>query len=88
MRRFCLYLGALAALAAAGALTPSASHADGAKWCAVYGGRSGGGRNCGFYTFEQCLDTIRGMGGFCERNLFYTGPDEPPARRTRKRHDD
>jgi hypothetical protein len=48
----------------------------------------GGGRNCGFVTYEQCMETIRGMGGFCEQNLFYTGPTERPAKRTRKRHDD
>jgi hypothetical protein len=39
-------------------------------WCAQYGGRDGGGRNCGFVSFEQCMETIRGMGGVCERNLF------------------
>jgi hypothetical protein len=32
------------------------------------------------------METIRGMGGFCEPNLFYTGP----AKRARKHkhHDD
>lgn len=85
MRRT-LWLGicAVIAIAAAGIVTPSASHADGAKWCAVYGGKAGGGRNCGFYTFQQCLETIRGMGGFCERNQFYTGSADAPARRQRR----
>ena len=40
-------------------------------WCAQYSGRAGG-RNCGFTSFQQCMATVRGMGGFCERNLFYT----------------
>jgi hypothetical protein len=40
-------------------------------WCAQYGGRAGG-RNCGFTSFHQCMATVNGMGGFCERNLFYT----------------
>jgi hypothetical protein len=86
-RTFWLGGCALAAFVAADIATPTASHADGAKWCAVYGGRGGGARNCGFYTFEQCLQTIQGLGGFCERNQFYTGPaDDPPPRR--KRRDD
>jgi Protein of unknown function (DUF3551) len=24
-------------------------------WCAEYGGRDGGGRNCGFWTYQQCV---------------------------------
>jgi hypothetical protein len=37
---------------------------DGARadWCAVY--RNGGG-NCGFATFQQCMATVSGIGGFC-----------------------
>ena len=35
-------------------------------WCAYYDG-SFGGTNCGFTTFQQCLDTVSGIGGFCER---------------------
>ena len=68
---------------------PSAGQAEPYKWCAHYGGgRGGGARNCGFVTLEQCMETVRGMGGFCERNLFYTGPDERPVKRKRKHHDD
>jgi hypothetical protein len=62
--------------------------ADPYKWCAVYGGDMGGASNCGFVTIEQCRATISGIGGSCEPNQFYTGPDEKPAKRTRKhRHD-
>ncbi len=56
-------------------------------WCAQYSGRDGG-RNCGFSTFEQCRATVSGIGGFCERNSFFTGPAERPAKRARQRHDD
>jgi hypothetical protein len=58
--------------------------ADPYKWCAVYGGRGGGGTNCGFVTLEQCRAAISGLGGDCEINQFYTGPNEKPAKRTRK----
>ncbi|HSP50747.1 MAG TPA: DUF3551 domain-containing protein [Pseudolabrys sp.] len=58
-------------------------------WCAQYSGdESDGGCNCGFVSREQCVETVRGMGGFCERNLFYTGPDERPAKPARKRRND
>jgi hypothetical protein len=52
-------------------------------WCAVYGGRGGGGTNCGFTTWEQCMATVSGIGGFCNRNQFYN--PRPAASRSRKR---
>jgi hypothetical protein len=36
-----------------------------------------GGTNCGFTTFQQCLDTVSGIGGFCERNNLYQPPPGP-----------
>lgn len=86
-------LFALAALAALDLFTPSTGQADPYPWCAQYGGgRGGGGRNCGFVSFEQCMATVRGIGGFCEQNLFYTGPAKRPAmrpaKRTRKHRED
>ena len=44
-----------------------------------------GGRNCGFSTLEQCMATVSGIGGDCERNLFYEGPAERPTKSPRKR---
>jgi hypothetical protein len=38
-------------------------------WCAQYSGRAlGGAMNCGFVSFEQCMATVTGIGGFCVRN--------------------
>ena len=89
MRGFWLSLSVLAALASSDLLAVSPAQAEPYKWCAQYGGgRGGGGRNCGFVTYEQCMQTIQGMGGFCERNAFYTGPEERPVRRSRKHQDD
>lgn len=83
-----LYPAALiAATLLPAAFAPSAAHADPYRWCAVYGGgMSGGGTNCGFITLEQCRATISGMGGWCQPNQFYTGPEERPARRAHKRN--
>ena len=88
MSKLWLSLTVFAVLGAADLLMPPASHAEPYKWCAQYGGRDGGGRNCGFVTYDQCMQTIRGMGGFCERNAFYTGPEERRAPRGRKHNDD
>jgi hypothetical protein len=53
--------------------------ADPYKWCAIY---RVGGSNCGFVTLEQCRATVSGIGGDCQPNQFYTGPDKTPATHT------
>jgi hypothetical protein len=75
---------ALPILAALTAFAPTAAQADPYKWCAEYGGgRDGiGGSNCGFVTYQQCLATISGIGGFCTPNPRYTDP----VKRTHRRH--
>jgi hypothetical protein len=73
-----LLLFAIGILVAAGAMTTGAQ-AQNYPWCAYYGAGAGGGggTNCGFTTFEQCLATISGMGGFCDRNTQYVPPPGP-----------
>src|SRR5215217_3982109 len=71
-------------------LTPP--HASGVcRWLAEYsgGGDGGGGaRNCGFWTYEQCMATVSGIGGYCEVNAMYRGPSPgmipPPLPRPRR----
>jgi len=54
-------------------------------WCLYYGGSgNGGGKNCGFSTFEQCLATSRGNGGICSQNPFYAAPGSDSAHWKRK----
>jgi hypothetical protein len=78
---------ALAALTAVVTLAPTTARADPYRWCAEYGGMDGdGGRNCGFVTLDQCRAAISGVGGFCEPNPFYTGP-EKRTRRSYRPHD-
>jgi hypothetical protein len=45
-------------------------------WCEFIGD-SGGGKNCGFVSFEQCMQTARGNGSDCRRNTTYTPPPGP-----------
>jgi Protein of unknown function (DUF3551) len=88
MTKFRPVLLATIAIAALTAATRPAAAIE-YPWCAQYSGEDGdGGRNCGFVSREQCMETVRGMGGFCEPNLFYTGPAERPAKPASKKRRD
>ena len=76
----------LIAVASAG-LSLSTLGAEAAPWCAQYSVR-GGATNCGFYSFEQCLATVRGIGGFCSQNPFEAygyNQQQRPVRRNWRR---
>ena len=62
----------LAAAVATLSFTGTDARADG-PWCARY--TNGGGNNCGFYSYEQCLATVTGIGGYCAHNLNYPTSD-------------
>lgn len=63
--------------------------ADPYKWCArAHGDDLGGSKNCGFITIGQCHVTISGMGGVCEPDQFYTGPDKDLPKQPAKRQRD
>ena len=87
MRKLGSTLFAALAIAALGATVQPAAAIE-YPWCAQYGGMTDGGRNCGFSTLAQCLATVSGIGGGCERNLFYQGAVERPAKPARKRRND
>jgi hypothetical protein len=55
-------------------------------WCANFA--DGAGTNCGFTTYQQCVATIRGSGGFCAQNDWYKPPvaAAPAPRRAHKIH--
>jgi hypothetical protein len=57
-------------------------------WCAIYSeGGAGGGTNCGFVTFEQCMETARGLGSNCQPNTQYVPPPGPhPLSSVHRRH--
>jgi len=52
--------------------TGAAAHAQNYPWCAMFA--DGAGANCGFSTYEQCMATARGSGGYCEKNNVYVAP--------------
>jgi hypothetical protein len=63
---------AIFALAMAGATiaigTPAP--AQNYPWCAYWNG-TGGSRNCGFVSYQQCMQTAQGAGATCQVNTQY-----------------
>jgi hypothetical protein len=52
-------------------------------WCAVSAQDNVELADCTYSTFQQCLATISGLGGFCRENPRYVGgpmDDRPPPR--------
>lgn len=64
-------------LAAGVQFSPWAAQAREYPWCARYDWTT---YNCGFVSFEQCLATVRGIGGICEPNPRYV-PQQPRPRK-------
>jgi hypothetical protein len=65
-------------------VTPAA--AQNYPWCSNFA--DGAGTNCGFTSYEQCMGTARGTGGYCEKNNMYRPPAAatPSQRRSRNHH--
>ena len=63
------------AMALAAIATGAPARAQNYPWC-VYWAGTGGARNCGFVSLEQCMATARGAGASCQRNAGYE-PNKP-----------
>jgi hypothetical protein len=74
---------ALGVLIAAAAIDRAAAQSY--PWCAQYGGGMLGARECGFWTLQQCQETVSGIGGFCFANPWYAPPPKAKKRSRRKR---
>jgi hypothetical protein len=72
------------ALVASSVAISSSAQAQNYPWCAVLN-MGDAAYNCGFETVQQCMDSVRGIGGFCTRNTTYQGP-EPMGRRPYAAH--
>jgi uncharacterized protein DUF3551 len=46
-----------------------------AEWCAVY---RNGGNNCGFQSFQQCMASVSGLGGFCNASPYSSSQRTEP----------
>jgi hypothetical protein len=72
MRLLLFMLGVCVGLAGAG----KSAEAQNYPWCAHLG-TGFDSTNCGFTTFQQCMDTVSGIGGFCQPNAEYQLPFGP-----------
>jgi hypothetical protein len=72
-----------AGLLVAAAAFSSRAEAQNYPWCEYLdAGGDGGGTNCGFVSFQQCMESAWGNGGDCQLNTQYIpppGPHGPPA---------
>jgi hypothetical protein len=76
-----LLIGAVALLTLVGA--PPGAQAG--AWCSEEMSGSGdGATNCGFSSWEQCMETARGSGGYCTRNLWRDTAPTAAQPRSRK----
>jgi hypothetical protein len=48
-------------------------------YCAASRGDQQEYMNCGFATFEACLEELKGMRGYCARNPYYVAGPAAPA---------
>jgi hypothetical protein len=75
-----LALGAvLAAAASTGA--PVGAQAQNYPWCAHLDFGSDEVVTCSFVSFDQCMQTVRGEGGFCMANNEYPSVTPTPSHR-------
>jgi hypothetical protein len=66
MKLFLFVLGVLVGMAGIG----TRAEAQNYPWCAQTASMEGG-MNCGFTTYQQCMSTVSGTGGFCQQNTQY-----------------
>jgi hypothetical protein len=66
------------------AVAPGNAQAREYPWCAEMPIDFDYVSTCGYVTFEQCLATISGVGGFCKRNPRYGWGPPPPAQKIKK----
>lgn len=80
--RAAMLAAAAVAIFAAGGAAPA--RADGLPFCVENNTITGMGRQCIFYTFQDCVDYRSGVGGSCFENPWYQ-PLQPAPRRHRVR---
>ena len=74
---------ALLAVTALAALDLRPAAAENHPWCFQDIGKSA--TSCAFTSFEQCMETARGLGGICKQNPSYLQSGErSPARGARE----
>jgi Protein of unknown function (DUF3551) len=52
-------------------------------WCSKQGGWDSFSASCYFTSYQQCMTTISGIGGWCYQNPAYRGRDATPLVKSR-----
>jgi hypothetical protein len=76
---------ALAGAAAIGGASPAAAgffSPPGGTWCAM---EAVGLNDCSYFSYQQCMATLSGVGGTCEPNLQAPPPAYPSPRRAKSK---
>ncbi len=71
MLKITLFAAAVATAAVGLAGTSRTAQATDYPYCAIAGGRHAY-ENCGYFTLEQCLASVSGVGGHCSQNPRYS----------------
>jgi len=85
----CGLLAVLAAVAMFGATRPAAAgwfSPPTGTWCAL---EAVGLNDCSYFSYQQCMATLSGIGGTCQPNLQAPPPPvypPPPPRRAKAKH--
>jgi uncharacterized protein DUF3551 len=87
MRLLTPALAALAFLAVMDVHTSSAQRAIVYPWCLDHGSGEGYFTTCAFDTFAQCVQSGRGDGGICYRNMAYRPTVERSKPQPRRRRE-
>jgi hypothetical protein len=75
---------AMLALAAATLAAPSPGQAAPYwPWCSRYFDNTSNAESCAFSSWDQCMETVRGIGGFCFANLYPAPAMRAPPRADR-----
>ena len=77
----------LASAALMGATTlASAQSPYSYPWCSRQVAKEGSTTSCYFTSYQQCMTTISGIGGYCYQSPYYHGPSTALGQAAVKRH--
>jgi Protein of unknown function (DUF3551) len=89
MRSRILLLVVVSAALMGAADLASAQSAYSYPWCSRQSAWKGSTTSCYFTSYQQCMTTISGIGGYCYQSPYYHGPTaygQAPARSRHYRH--
>jgi len=88
MKKTLYFAIGLAAASIGSVVVPQQSQAQEYPYCLVWGGQfDGGAENCGFVSFQQCMQARQGIGGLCLANTRYVPPaNASPVPQRKNRH--